>query len=199
MTPAHRRLALALAATLALCAWIAVRDGEDEVLPAGATPRPSTHAGSPAAPSSQTRRLVPAAALPPLAAVAAIDPAARSRWPALDREAAAAWGLPPAAPVASAPSRVAGRVAASAPAAAPPPPPVVAPVRPAAPPFGYALIGNLEQGGRWTALLGNAQRGLAVRAGDVVDGQWRVEQVLPAGVDLVWLPQALPLKLRRPT
>jgi hypothetical protein len=36
---------------------------------------------------------------------------------------------------------------------------------------------------------------LSVRRGDVIDGQWRVEQVSTQGIKLTWLPAQLPQHL----
>jgi len=61
-----------------------------------------------------------------------------------------------------------------------------------APPFPYQLIGRLVEGDKAQGLLAGASRSLAVQAGDVVDGQWRVEQVNERGLNLTWLPAKLP-------
>jgi len=42
------------------------------------------------------------------------------------------------------------------------------------------------------ALLSSPTKALSARRGDVIDGQWRVEQVSSAGVRLTWLPAQLP-------
>ncbi|HEX2009706.1 MAG TPA: hypothetical protein VJN44_02100, partial [Roseateles sp.] len=55
-------------------------------------------------------------------------------------------------------------------------------------PFPYQLIGRLEDGGQSLALLAGANRSISAKAGDVIDGQWRVERVGPAGLALIWLP-----------
>lgn len=101
---------------------------------------------------------------------------ARAEWPAADAQARAAWGDAP-------------------PAAAPPPPPPVAttataPPLPAAPPFPYQLVGRLTDGAS-RAILNNAQRSAVVGAGEVIDGQWRVDAVEPAGLRLTYLPLGL--------
>jgi hypothetical protein len=41
-------------------------------------------------------------------------------------------------------------------------------------------------------LLAGPNSALSVRRGDVIDGQWRVEQVSTRGVSLIWLPAQLP-------
>jgi hypothetical protein len=62
-----------------------------------------------------------------------------------------------------------------------------------APPFPYQLIGRLEdESGAGQALLAGPTRSIAARAGDVIDGQWRVEHVAPTGLALIWLPAQLP-------
>ena len=115
-------------------------------------------------------------------------PGARPVWPDALPAALAAWAapdaLPPARPlVVAAPATVAATPAAA-------PPPAVAP-RPA-----YTLVGVLQQPAGWTALLAGPQRSLAVRAGDVIDSQWRVDQVSAAGMVGTWLPQGLPYSLQ---
>jgi hypothetical protein len=42
------------------------------------------------------------------------------------------------------------------------------------------------------ALLTGPNRSVSVRAGDTLDGQWRVDQVSASGVRLTWLPAQLP-------
>lgn len=104
---------------------------------------------------------------------------ARAAWPTLDTQARAAWGE--ATPIAAAP---APPPAVAAPANEPPPPP-------SAPPFPYQLVGRLTDGAS-RAVLNNAQRSAVVGVGEVVDGQWRVEAVEPAGLRLTYLPLGLP-------
>lgn len=83
----------------------------------------------------------------------------------------AAWGSPLPAATADAPA-----LAAQAPAV---------PVVPA-PPFPYELIGQIDDGTGRRALLSGPLRSLAVRAGDVIDGQWRVDQIQPQLLTLQW-------------
>ncbi|MFG6414198.1 hypothetical protein ACG02S_09835 [Roseateles sp. DC23W] len=105
--------------------------------------------------------------------------AVRQPWAEASAEQLSAWQPPPPPP-------------------APPPAPVVAvaPAPPSAPPPPYQMIGRLVEGeGRQTveiALLAGPNRTLSVKRGDVIDGQWRVEQVTPGGVGLTWLPGKLP-------
>jgi hypothetical protein len=117
------------------------------------------------------RRNAPAPADWPGAAASA-----RTAWPALDAQARTAWGE--AAPVAAAPP---------APADAPAQDPTPAP--PTAPPFPYQLVGRLTDGAT-RAILNNAQRSAVVGAGEVVDGQWRVDAVEAGGLRLTYLPLA---------
>jgi len=81
---------------------------------------------------------------------------------------------------------------------APPTDPLFAawsPPPPRAPNFPYQLMGRMEEGGVAQALLSGPLRSFGVRAGDVIDGQWRVEQVGATGVKLVWIPGGLPQTL----
>ena len=77
-------------------------------------------------------------------------------------------------------------------AVAAPPPPPAAPPQPQAPAFPYQLIGRLDDGPQTQALLAGAQRTLAAKAGDLLDGQWRVDRVEADAVHLTWLPGKLP-------
>jgi len=120
-----------------------------------------------ARPVAGTRRSSAAPARPPAAASAAAADLAPASWAPPSR---GAW-----APVADAQLLAWG----------PPPPP------PSAPPFPYQLIGRLVDGQQTTALLAGPTKALAVKAGDVVDGQWRVEQIHERGLNLIWLPAKL--------
>jgi hypothetical protein len=161
-------LALTLAATL----WLALSpDDEAETAQPVAGER-----RAPAAQAGASRK--PAAA----ATVTVTEALVATNWAAVKREAwtvpengyFAAWAPPPPPP---APKQV----------AAPPAPPAA----PVAPAFPYQLIGRLVEGNQATALLAGPSRSLAVKAGDVVDGQWRVDQVTERGLNLTWLPAKL--------
>lgn len=60
----------------------------------------------------------------------------------------------------------------------------------------YQMIGRLFEGegpkAVEMALLTGPSQVLSVKRGDVIDGQWRVEQVTASGVNLTWLPAKLP-------
>lgn len=167
MTVAPRQLVLggALVATLAATAWVATRP-EDE---------------APAAVAAPARR---AAAVPAASAASAVPSAppgeARQPWAEVQAAQLAAWQPPPPPPPPPAPPPV---------AAAPPPPP-------AAPPAPYQMIGRVVEGEGAkavdVALLSGPNKALSAKRGDVIDGQWRVEQVSDTGVRLTWLPGQLP-------
>ena len=65
-----------------------------------------------------------------------------------------------------------------------------------APPLAYQMIGRVVEGegakAVEVAMLSGPNAVLSVKRGDVIDGQWRVEQVSPTGVSLTWLPAKLP-------
>ena len=106
--------------------------------------------------------------------------AARQPWAEASPAQLAAWQPPPPPPLPPAPPPV---------AAAPPPPPM-------APPMPYQMIGRVVEGDGAkaveVALLAGPNKALSVKRGDVIDGQWRVEQVSTSGVSLTWLPAKLP-------
>jgi hypothetical protein len=162
----------ALALTLAATLWSALSPDADEALaqPVAGERR----AAAPATSSASPRR--------PAAAASAAEPLVATNWAAVERQPwalpensyFAAWAPPPPPP---APKQV----------AAPPQPPPA----PVAPAFPYQLIGRLVDGDQAQALLAGPNRSLAVKAGDVVDGQWRVDQVTERGLSLTWLPAKL--------
>lgn len=153
----------ALVATLAATAWVATRP-DDEATTTVAAPARRTAA-------------VNASSTP--AAPAPVD-GARQPWAEAPAAQLAAWQPPPPPPPPPAPP----------PAVAGPPPP------PVAPPAPYQMIGRIieGEGGKAVevALLTGPNKAISARRGDVIDGQWRVEQVSDSGVRLTWLPGQLP-------
>jgi len=128
-------------------------------------------------PGAELVGLVPARAEPaaaptdPVARTAAgraPEAARRSAWPEPSATALAAWSGPP-------PSAM--------PAAPQPGPP-----QPKAQPFPYQWIGQLDDGDTVQALLSGPQRSFGVRAGEVLDGRWRVERLGIRGLQVTWLP-----------
>jgi hypothetical protein len=114
------------------------------------------------------------ATMPAVAAMAVPPPSNRARtaWPEPAPAALTAWTAP-----------------------APPAPAPVAPVpkRAPAPPFPYKWIGRLEEGTSTQALLSGPQRSFGARAGEVLDGKWRVERVAGARLELTWMPTGDPV------
>jgi len=76
--------------------------------------------------------------------------------------------LPPSAPVQ---------------AAAPPPLPP-----PSAPPVPFTYLGRLSEDNRTTAFLTSGERNLVVKPGDVIDNNYRVDEVTDKMVQLTYLP-----------
>lgn len=170
MTPRHIALGGALAATLAATAWVATRPEAEPVA-----------AAVPAAPVRRPVAVAAAAAVPVGPASAAAS--ARAPWAEVAAAQLAAWQPPPPPP----------------PPPAPPPAAPAAPPPPMAPPMPYQMIGRVVEGegakAVEVALLSGPNNALSVKRGDVIDGQWRVEQVSPSGVSLMWLPAQLPQTL----
>lgn len=159
--PRQGLLGAALVAALAATFWAAQSDD-------GAAAAVQPVAGS-------SRRAAPPAAKAASAAEVVMptdwQPVQRTAWAAPPDAQFAAWAPPPPPP---APRAV----------KAPPPPPPV----PVAPPFPYQIIGSLVEAGQMQAFLSGPSRSLNVRAGEVIDGQWRVDQVSASGLALTWLP-----------
>lgn len=93
---------------------------------------------------------------------------ARTPWPAPASGAIAAWTpTPPPAPPAPAPA---------------------AATRAASPAFPYRWIGRLDAGDGDQALLAGPMRSFGARAGEVLDGHWRIESIGATRLELTWLP-----------
>mgnify|MGYP000039899323 CR=1 FL=1 len=70
-----------------------------------------------------------------------------------------------------------------------PPQPKAPPVpRPVAPPLPFRYAGMLEEGGVTKVFLEDGDQIRVVRAGDVVDGRYRVTAVSRSRIDLIYLP-----------
>lgn len=148
----------ALALTLAATAYVTLQPDAEEPVVATALPA--------------ARPVLRQTAAPP--AAPATSSLRRRGWTVLTPEALSAWAPPP-------PPRTAATAGPRSPEPAPEPP------RPKPPAFPYRWIGSLEQDGVLTAMLDGAQRSLGARAGQVLDGQWRVERISENRIDLTWL------------
>lgn len=154
-------LAAALLASLGATLWASQSGDDDGVV-------------QPVAGSSRRAAAPAAKAVPSQASVPTVtdwQPVQRPPWAPVADSQFAAWSPPPPPP---APRVVNG-----------PPPPPPAPV---APTFPYQIIGSLLDGGSRQIFLAGPNRSLNARAGEVIDGQWRVDQVSATGMSLTWLP-----------
>jgi hypothetical protein len=190
----NRWLYAALAATLLATAWLALEpDAQTEAAVAvSADSRGQRRSATARAPDLSART-------PPTAAPAARNPVgpgaepatnlnleakARNPWTPLAADALAAW-TPPAPP-------------------APPPKPAAVVAEPAPPPkappptFPYKWIGQITDAAGPLALLDSPQRSTGARAGDVLDGRWRIDKVSDAQIELTWLPTREPVIVRSP-
>ena len=179
----QKGLAVVATLTLAATAWVALQPDEANE-PA---PTPSLQAANTALrkPSSSRGRDDRAASAPAARSLSWPDSnqlATRSPWRAALPQGVAAWsGPPPPAPRPAAPVAPVASVAPPAPASA-----VAAATPPPVPAFAYKLIGRLDDGIP-QALLSGTSRSFGVKAGDVIDGQWRVDSVEAQSVTVTWL------------
>ena len=177
MSPKARSalLIVALATTLGAVYWASRLDGAEETVEVFADSRPRPAASETAASRGSgeldLERLRRGPSLEPN-----VDPfALRNFRPA-----------PPAVkrPIALPASEV----------AAPPPPPQ-------APPLPFMYMGKLAEGDSTTVFLSMGDRNLIVRPGDVIDNNYRVEEVTDAAVVLTYLPltvqQSLPIGVKQ--
>lgn len=149
-----------LAGALASSAWVATQEQpEDAMAQAVVRAQPAVRSASEPVEPARPARIARTSA---------------PTWPPLDSQAAAVWQPPLPPPPPPPPPAV----------EAPPPPPA-----PVAPPFPYQWIGRLEEAGKPQALLHGATRGTAVRAGDVLDGQWRIDRIDPQAMQVTWIPE----------
>jgi hypothetical protein len=74
-----------------------------------------------------------------------------------------------------------------APPPPPPPPPVVAPP-PTAPPLPFTYLGRYQDGGKSEIFLVKDDRVLTVKAGDIIEGNYRVDGIVGAKLELTYLP-----------
>jgi len=168
LQPRHWILGGSLAATVGATLWAGqLQANSDTVVEAaaGQARRPvaqSTASKRPAATSDSTQE----------AHAAGWSLNTRRDWQTPTAIDLAAWAPPPPPP----------------PPPAPPPAPPAPPPPPVAPPFPYQLMGQLTEGQTTQALLSGPNRTLAVKAGETIDGQWRVEQVDSNGMVLTWQP-----------
>lgn len=181
--PRHYALAGGLALSIAAALWAAQIDGEEADLAqpvAGQARRPGPAPAAATRPAASlqgrqdARREGPASAEAAPAPVPNWAPAERGAWAPATESQWAAWAppAPPPAPVA-------------------PPAPPAPPAEPVAPPFPYQLIGRLVEAEGAVALLSSPAKTLAVKTGEVIDGQWRVDQIHERGLNLTWLPAKL--------
>lgn len=179
LSPRHYVLAAGLAVSIAAALWAAQIEPEDADLaqPVAAqrrAPVPVGGAASAAKPGmvAASPAALASAPVPAPLPVPNWAPAERGAWAPAAESQFAAWA-PPAPPP---------------PPPAPPPPP---PAEPVAPPFPYQLIGRLVEAEGAVALLSSPAKTLAVKTGEVIDGQWRVDQIHERGLNLTWLPAKL--------
>jgi len=187
MQPALRwALWLTLAGAAVLAAWpepepvaermppVAVANGSAG--PGGATD--ATGAAGPADPVSRPQGRRPGDAGGAAAWPQTLRPRAPNELP--QARASAAWAAQ-VAPWPAAPRTLAPAAAATAAAAQPV---LLANAAPEEAPLPFTLIGLIDEGAGARALLMSAQRTLAVKAGDQIDGGWRVVSIQPQGVSL---------------
>lgn len=70
----------------------------------------------------------------------------------------------------------------------PPPPKPALPPPPAPPPIPFVYLGKMFEDGKPLVFLSKQERNLIVREGDVIEGSYRVESILPPVMTLTYLP-----------
>jgi hypothetical protein len=175
MNPKRRSalLILALAVTLGAVYWASRMDTSEEAVEPIAASRPRAAPVGPARVAQGSGEL---------------DLERLRRGPSVDPTADpfALRDFRPAPPVVKHP------IALPAAEVAPPPPPP-----PQAPPLPFLYLGKLAEGDNTTVFLSMGDRNLVVRTGDVIDNNYRVEEVTDAAVVMTYLPltmkQTLPI------
>jgi hypothetical protein len=59
-----------------------------------------------------------------------------------------------------------------------------------APPLPYRYLGKLQEQGHLVVFLDNNSRPIPVKGGEVLDGQWKVEEITPRQVRFTYIPLA---------
>lgn len=111
--------------------------------------------------------------LPPGGAAASDADPVPQPWPALTAQTMRAWAPPPPPP----PPPPMARVQVVVPAGPPP-----------APAFPYRMIGRMDIDGSPHAVLSNGKDSFEVAPARVLDGNWRVEVLNDAGLQMTWIP-----------
>lgn len=70
----------------------------------------------------------------------------------------------------------------------PPPPKPLPPPPPSAPPLPFAYMGKLIEDGQLTVFLTKQELNYVVKVGDTIDRMYKVEEVTPSMMTLVYLP-----------
>ena len=169
----RRRLAVAMAATLAATVWAAVQDNDGASIPSAPPQQRRAPAARSETPGDSTAQWPEP-----------VQPGGRAAWNEPPPQGLVAWGPPPSPPTPSALQAPSPEPAASAP--------------PSPPDFPYTLIGRLDDG-QARALLSNRTRSFGARVNDVIDGVWRVDAVDSDGVTLTWLPGSVTRTLAFPS
>jgi len=173
----HWVLGAGLAATLAATMWAAQTNPDDAAVQATAGDRRETSPLSEPGPSShEAGKASNTNSEPEAPLVTDWSPVQRKPWAEARPGQFAAWSPPP-------------------PPAPPPPPPPAPPAPPMAPAFPYQLIGRMVDGNTpdapAVAFLSGPLRSVAVHAGEVLEGQWRIDEISATGLAVTWLPGKL--------
>jgi hypothetical protein len=172
--------------TLLACAVVALEEPAASSASAGVKPAPemasaraavsagdaAVAAGAGGSAGAEHREHWPTLPVAGTAAAKDGDPALQP-WPTLTAQTMLAWAPPPPPP--------------------PPPPmarvPVVVPAGPPpAPAFPYRMIGRMDIDGSPHAVLSNGKDSFEVAPARVLDGNWRVEVLNDAGLQMTWIP-----------
>jgi hypothetical protein len=70
----------------------------------------------------------------------------------------------------------------------PPPPKPLPPPPPSAPPLPFVYMGKTIEDGQLTVFLTKQERNYVVKAGDTLDGMYKVEEASPSMMTLIYLP-----------
>lgn len=169
---------IGLILALALTAWVALQDDDSAIEPVRREGmRPANASAKPDASAKQDRRArAPAGgASKPAEAQAQMLAQSVAQWQS--RQPLAPWPIGTISPWAS--------------QQPPPPPPVqvvaAEPPPPMAPPFPHAWVGRFHDDAL-RAVVASQDRTWVVAVGDVIDGQWRIDQIQERQMSLTYLP-----------
>lgn len=177
----QKPLMFALAAVLGLVGWLSSQEQDDGVEVVASQRPASASAAAPVTAAASTPGRPNRAMATEALSVQQAMLSGLQGWRARRAEASA---LPPARPMTSAsPSAWSSQLPPP-----PPPPRSAEPAEPVAPRFPHEWVGRYDDASKQRAVLSGPLRTWVVGAGEVIEGQWRIDRIQERTMTLTYLP-----------